>query len=318
MSLILYVAAFLVIMFLSAFNEKYLAPSSGKQDLAESFLFKDDHLFKKSLPFIWIPVKHVPNARCWLSWGGRTTNMVNQPYMNLAVKTVIDRCGGSFNVAIIDDITFEKILPGWSIDLSQVSEPHRSTLRNLALCKVLFRYGGLVIPPSFVCKRNLKDMFYRLAMTGKCIFGECRNKAFSDPPEFSHSSMDIMGCAKGCRHMQSIIRKVEILASSDTSGELVFDGTMNEIAANAVKQGDANRLEAEFLGVRDKEGRPVTLDALMSDEVIKFRDDCLGVLIPDDELLESIKYGWFVRMDIDQVLKSKTNIGRVLLTAACA
>ena len=131
---------------------------------ADSFLFKDDTLFKRTLPFIWIPVEHVPNARRWLSWGGRSTKMVNQPYLNLSVKTVIDKCGESFNVALIDDSTFGQLLPNWDIDLCKVAEPHRTTLRTLALAKVLYNHGGIVVPPSFICMKNLKDMYYRQTM----------------------------------------------------------------------------------------------------------------------------------------------------------
>ena len=55
----------------------------------------------------------------------------------------------------------------------------------------------------------------------------------------------------------------------------------------------------------------------MGDEPIELHERTLGVVIPNKEILDSIKYGWFVRMDIDQVLKYKTNIGRFLLTGNC-
>ena len=96
-----------------------------------------------------------------------------------------------------------------------------------------------------------------------------------------------------------------------------FEGEMETITEEACDDGNANKIESEFIGVRDYEGKPVTVDQLMSDEKIDLHERSIGVLLPSQELLERIKYGWFVRMDIDQVLKSKTNIGRFLLKANC-
>ena len=318
MRALLYVAAFVVILLLSSFNEKYLDFSSDRANAADSFLFKDDTLFKRTLPFIWIPVEHVPNARRWLSWGGRSTKMVNQPYLNLSVKTVIDKCGESFNVALIDDSTFAQLLPNWDIDLCKVAEPHRSTLRTLALTKVLYNHGGIVVPPSFVCMKNLKDMYYRQTMNGRCVFGECRNHSYSYPDDFSLINMQIMGCEKKCYRMLEIVKQLEGLASTDYTDQVSFLGEVGRIAQKAVDEGNANKIEAEFLGVRDKDGNAITLEQLMGDDPIELHERTLGVMLPNKEILDSIKYGWFVRMDIDQVLKSKTNIGRFLLTGNCS
>ena len=124
-----------------------------------------------------------------------------------------------------------------------------------------------------------------------------------------------MGCERECPGMLEIVKKLEGLASTDYTDQISFLGNISELAQNAVSSGHANKVEAEFLGVRDNKGQPVTLDELLGDEPIKLHDRAVGVLLPSKEILSSIKYGWFVRMDIDQVLKSKTNIGRFLLAA---
>ena len=41
----------------------------------------------------------------------------------------------------------------------------------------------------------------------------------------------------------------------------------------------------------------------------------LGIYIPEDELLQRIQYGWFIRMSPRQVLESNLYVGKMLLLA---
>ena len=51
------------------------------------------------------------NARWWKSFGSRNTKCLNQPYQYLTIKSIVDKCGEHFNICLIDDKSFEKLIP---------------------------------------------------------------------------------------------------------------------------------------------------------------------------------------------------------------
>ena len=73
---------------------------------------------------------------------------------------------------MIDDDTFANILPGWAVDLNLVANPIKSKLRELALAKVLYNYGGVVVPNSFICFQNLIDTYNTYTSNNKMFVGE--------------------------------------------------------------------------------------------------------------------------------------------------
>ena len=74
----------------------------------------------------------------------------------LTIKSLIDKCGKDFNILLIDDESFMKLIPGWNIDLNKIGDPIKGKIRRLALARILKYYGGMIVPSSFVC-------FFRLA-----------------------------------------------------------------------------------------------------------------------------------------------------------
>ena len=51
----------------------------------------------------------------------------------------------------------------------------------------------------------------------------------------------------------------------------------------------------------------------MSNNYLKLYQNTYGILIPSEELLSRVKYGWFIRLSPKQVLNSDTIIGNYLL-----
>ena len=88
-------------------------------DLIHKFLANDDNKMDRKKPFLWVHVEYDVNERSWKNFGSRNTTDLNQPYLYLTIRSIIEKCGNSFNVCIIDDKVFNKILPGWSINVDQ-------------------------------------------------------------------------------------------------------------------------------------------------------------------------------------------------------
>ena len=114
-----------------------------------------------SKPFLWIHVENELNSRNWESFNSRSNREVNKPYMFYTIKSIISKCEKTFNIFLIDDTSFDKLINDWSINLKAVDVTTRNKIRNFALAKILYIYGGIMVPPSFLCMKNLKDIYYK-------------------------------------------------------------------------------------------------------------------------------------------------------------
>ena len=77
----------------------------------------------------------------------------------MTIKSIINHCGDDFNICLIDDESFTKLLPSWDINVSRMAEPMKSQYRELGMARLLEIYGGLVVPNSFLCIKNLKPFY---------------------------------------------------------------------------------------------------------------------------------------------------------------
>ena len=98
--------------------EKYKNTELNDEDarnyeLVKKYLLNDSSLAQSKRPILWIHMTYDTNARWWPTFCSRNTNCLNQPYKYLTIKSIIDKCGNDFNICLIDDDTFSKILPGW-------------------------------------------------------------------------------------------------------------------------------------------------------------------------------------------------------------
>ena len=110
-------------MLYDRYSKKFYADEElDKYHLVRKYLLNEgDSLMGK--PFIWIHTEHKINARNWASFKSRNTLDLNQPYKNLCVKSIMKYCGDSFKICLIDDSSFEKIIPDWTIQMDGLSDP---------------------------------------------------------------------------------------------------------------------------------------------------------------------------------------------------
>ena len=130
-----YLFYFIVITVLGILYDKYktkqsLNENKANYDLIRKYLLNDNAL-SGSKPIIWIHIDHEINSRNWLSFGSRNSTQLNQPYLYITLQSIINHSGNDFNVCLIDDNSFSKLLPGWSIDLENLADRVKSNTRNL-------------------------------------------------------------------------------------------------------------------------------------------------------------------------------------------
>ena len=118
-----------------------------------------DDLAQSKKPIVWIHIPYEYNTRNWQSFGSRSTYDLNQPYLYVTIQTIINKCADKFRICIIDDTTFPKLIPDWKIDMNLISNPISDKMRALGMVKLLYIYGGINIPVSFLCMKDLELLY---------------------------------------------------------------------------------------------------------------------------------------------------------------
>jgi len=310
----------LVTIIMSLIYSKYQSVEYDDENMrnykmVKKYLLNDSSLAQSKKPIIWIHMVYDINARWWPSFSSRNTDNLNQPYQYLTMKSIIDKCGEDFNVCLIDDDTFTNIIPGWTIDMSLVADPIKSKIRQLALARILSNYGGFLLPSSFLCFQNLYPLYERLTAGGKMFVGEMLARTgVSDKVNFFPSTK-FMGCQKGCPLMAEYINYLETIVSTDFTAESHFMGSYGRWCFEKINKGEMNMIPADFIGAKDENGKPVTIEMLMSNNFLSLSGNVQGLYIPADEILKRTAFQWFARLSAKQALSSDTTIGKYLLIA---
>jgi hypothetical protein len=285
------------------------------------FLNKDEPSLAQpnNKPFLWIHTDNEINANHWISFGSRNSKDMNQPYKLLTIKTIIDKCGGDFNICMIDDSSFMKLVPDWKINMEELTDPIRSNIRKLALARLLKTFGGLLVPSSMICLQSFKKIYEScVANEGKMIVGELISNGGVGPsknPNIAYPSLSLMGCEKDSPSMKEYIRHQERVNSVDYTAESAFVGEDEEWCMKKIAERKITLVPGKLLGARHADGGIMTLEQLMGNSYVDIESDTVGIYIPDKEILRRSKYQWFARLSSGQALTSDTVIGKYLVLA---
>jgi len=77
---------------------------------------------------------------------------------------------------LIDDDSFAKLIPGWDISITSLAEPMKSQARDIAMLQIIYQYGGMIVPNSFLCLKNLVDVYQKGTLENKPFFMENHNR----------------------------------------------------------------------------------------------------------------------------------------------
>jgi hypothetical protein len=315
--------AYLIIMFIGFIYDKYKKTIDVQEqyndgELIQKYLLNDSTLTKNNKPILWIHVEFDKNARSWESFGSRTSDNLNQPYQYLTIRNIIETCGESFNVCLIDDDSFIKIIPEWRTKVEHLPRPLRSHMRELALATVLHIYGGFLIPSSFICFYDLRSLYDAHLGSANVMIGELRTTTSLAAEKQYSPSTKIIGCKKFDPVMKEFMDYLMQITDRDHTQEMDFTGETTRwwLAKQAESSAAVSIIPAEELGVKTTANKPVLIEELLSDIDIPLSPTAAGLYIPEQEILKRSKYQWFARLSPKQVLESHTLIGKYLLVKA--
>jgi hypothetical protein len=333
--------AYLLIMIVGFIYNKYKKTIDVEEqyqdgELIKKYLLNDTSLTNNKKPILWVHIEFEKNARAWESFGSRTTENLNQPYQYLTIRSIIEKCGESFNVCLLDDESLIKIIPEWRTKVEDLPRPLRSHMRELAMATILHLYGGLVVPSSFICFQNLRNLYdAHLENNAKSnvVIGELRStSSISSESQYSPSTK-IMGCRRHDPLMKEYMEYLTQLIAADYTQDMDFTGEPSRwwmAKLNPAPTADANTsapaknykvslIPAEELGAKTMKNKPVLIEELLADVDIHLSPTTAGIYIPDKDILKRHKYQWFARLSPAQVLESNTLIGKYMLakTVGC-
>jgi hypothetical protein len=305
--------------YLATQYKKTLEPDD-EYDLIKKYLLNDSPLYGYNRPKIWIHSKYEINARKWKDFYSRNTTDLNQPYIHLTIKTIINHCGNDFNVCLIDDETFSKLIPTWDVDLSAMAEPMKSHFRQLGLAQLVYYYGGMVVPNSFCCTKNLSEFYKEGTVGNRPFFCEAINRTVNNMHQKRKylflPDMYFMGAVKNDAVVLELIEYLKkICKDPHFSSQVDFRGDVSNWLLNVHRDQHINLVGGEVIGVKSADRKQILLDNLMEEEFLNAHDSLAGIYIPEDEILSRPKFQWFAVMPSEQILQTKSIISKYLLAS---
>jgi hypothetical protein len=281
----------------------------------QKYLLDDVTLGKSKKPILWVHVPYEYNSRNWLSFGSRSSFELNQPYLYLTMRSIIKECEKSFTICIIDDTSFKKLIPGWDINMTTISDPILPKMRMLGIAKLLYIYGGMNCPLSFVCIKDLIGLYNQGTNNDKMFVCEMVDRNSTSVNMDFFPSLLFYGANKESTTMLELIHFMQETISNDFTGESQFLGEFSRWCQQRIEKGKITLIDGREIGVKTIEGEQIIVDNLLSNHYLDVCPRTYGIYIPANEILKRHKFEWFARLSEKQVLQSDTIIGNYLLLA---
>lgn len=288
-------------------DEKY-----NNYNAIKDYLLDVDSLAKSRKPILWIHVPYEYNSRKWVSFGSRSSYDLNQPYLYLTIKSIINKCDDSFTICIIDDNSFHNLIPEWRIDMNAISNPILKNMRVLGMLKLLDVYGGMTCPISFLCMRDLYEMYSKGTEGDKMFVCETTNRSITSSLSNYYPSLAFCGVKKDNKTTKQLIAHVQQTMSTDFTSESEFQGNFEQWVSSKINKG-INVISGTEIGIKTSDESPIIIDDLMSNNFLSLSKTAFGIFIPAEEVLKRNKFMWFARSSEKQVLESNTIIGNHIL-----
>ena len=299
--------------FIGMHSKQPFSSSNDEYTLIKKYLLNESPLYGFNKPKLWIHSKYEVNSRQWKSFQSRTSSDLNQPYLHLTIRTIINNCSNDFNICLIDDNSFSRLIPSWDIDLASVAEPLKSHYREIGMLQLLYYYGGMIVPNSFLCMKNLKGLYD--ANSGKPFVCESLNKTVNQvkTPSIFIPSIHFMGAKKNDEIIRELVEYLKMRnMNPHFSEEVDFKGDTSQWCIRALKTEKMIVIDGRVIGIKTVEGKPILLDNLMEEDYLDLDASAYGIYIPAEDILKRYKYQWFAVVPSEEIFNVNSVIAKYL------
>ena len=299
---------------------QHFQPKNDEYELIKKYLLNDSPLYGFNKPKLWIHSKYDINSRKWKSFYSRNSTDLNQPYIHLTIKTIINHCGNDFNICLIDDDTFSKLIPNWDVNISTLAEPQKTMMRTVGILQLIYFYGGMSLPNSFLCLKNLKPMYETGIQNKKPFVCENINRTTlvfkNTKPLLFLPDIYIIGAEK---NSDTILELIKYIKDNNKSGFFVeepnFLGKTSKWCLHAIQTEKMNLIGGEYVGVKTADQETILLENLMEEDYLNLNPNAFGIYIPENEILTRPKFQWFAVMPVEDILKTNCIISKYIASS---
>ena len=153
------------------------------------------------------------------------------PYLHLTTKSIIRHCRESFTIVMVDDSSFTVLLDDAATTkrIKRACHPVQEKLITLCMIQLLQTYGGMVVPMSFLCFRDLKPLYDKGVSSSQGVF------ACETPFE--------------TRCVEALSTNVAASNNTNYDGDLCHDQSCNTYDGAVVR--NTFQCSTAFMGVKD-------------------------------------------------------------------
>ena len=199
--------------------------------------------------------------------------------------------------------------------MNYISMPSKCYIRQLALAKLIYIYGGINLPISFLCFRDLISLYDSGTREGKMFICENIDRQSSSSIKLFSPNCEFFGSEKENKTIKDFINFMEIEISRDFTNENIFLGNFNNWCALKINENRMKLIEGNLVGTKTIENEAVTIETLLSDNYIHFYSKTYGIWIPHTDILNRLHYEWFSRMSNEQIFDSQFILAKYFVLA---
>jgi hypothetical protein len=315
-----FIFLFIILIALLILYQRYIEKKSqitpyDTYNEIKQYLLKESTLAKSKKPIMWIYIPHEYNSRNWINFGSRSSFELNQPYLYLTVKSIIKCCDDSFKICLIDDNSFEKLIPNWNINMSLLADPMLSYIRQLAIAKLIYNYGGVSVPISFLCFKDLIGL-YEKGTNGETMFiCENVNMNITSTTDLFYPDSRFMGAKKENKNVKDFINFMERIISTDYTAQSQFLGDFDRWCNSKMNNKQLRLIPGTDVGTKTLDDEPITVEILLGENYIHFYPKMYGIWVPSEQILKRRKYEWFARMNYEQIFQGNFILAKYIILA---
>ena len=265
------------------------------------YFFSELYLKKSKNRKLWLCIPYEKNSREWESFGSRTSHKLNLAYMTFCIKSIIDWCCQSYDIIIYDDTNIPALLPDTKVDLTKLSGSLLDKYRELCKLEILHMYGGIMVPPSFFMRKNIKEI------DNPNTWFVC--ETYNDD-NVSYSNLVYSTQLMGSNAENPELAKYIYFYSNELKKDFVENYNFD---MNYFKKNNIPYIDGRMIGTKTRYNDKITIEDLMSNKKIILDKQHIGLYIPHEQLMKRRIYNWYCKLSEEEVLKCQVFISYYML-----
>ena len=199
--------------------------------------------------------------------------------------------------------------------MSILADPMKCYVRQLCIAKLIYTYGGMNVPISFLCFKNLIGLYNKGTNDDTMFVCENYDLNITSTNKLFYPNTGFMGANKENHTIKEFINFMERTISDDYTAQIHFLGEFDQWCDNKITKGRMRLIPGTDVGIKTIEEEPVTVETLLGENYIHFYEKMYGIWIPDKMILKRRHYEWFARMSPEQIFDSQFILAKYFVLA---